>query len=89
MNQDPNVQVRNMFVGSFTRVPAMDENGHEIPHTFWATCNLCYPANVRRYKWRHDTGLGTLVRHLRTKHPVVFHPPEVVQYEPTEAPPPL
>ena len=89
MNQDPNVQVENMFVGYFTRVPATDENDHEIPHTFWATCNLCDPANARRYKWRRGTGdgLGTLVKHLRTKHPAVFHPPEVVQYEPTEAPP--
>ena len=65
MNQDPNVQVGNMFVGYFTRVSVMDENGHEIPHTFWATCNLCDPANVRRYKLMSNTGddLGTLVRH--------------------------
>ena len=92
MNQDlnePNVQVGNMLVGYFTRVLTSDENGYEIPYTFWETYNLCDPTNAKRYKWKRGTGLGTFIKHLRTKHSAVFHLLEVVQYEPTEAPPTL
>ena len=81
---NPNV-IQQLFVVHFTRVPTTDPNGIEIPGEWWVTYNHCEGG---RYKHRRGGGYGNFHKHLKTKHPNILNPLDVIQIEVFNAPPP-